>query len=88
LNIAFSAVFKLQLLMSMQALAEWIYPKYLKALKHLGVVDFEDLILKPIEILQNFPDVKRQVHELTRFWMVDEFQDTNDLQMKLYTSIS
>jgi len=65
------------------SLAEWIFPKYKKALKHLGVVDFEDLILKPIEILKAFPEVKAQVHQATRFWMVDEFQDTNDLQMKL-----
>jgi len=65
------------------SLAEWIYPKYIKALKHLGVVDFEDLILKPIQILQQFPEVRSQVYESTRFWMVDEFQDTNDLQMKL-----
>lgn len=65
------------------SLAEWIYPRYLKALKHLGVVDFEDLILKPIEVLQNFPEVKEQLYQSTRYWMVDEFQDTNDLQMKL-----
>lgn len=65
------------------SLAEWIYPKYLKALKHLGVVDFEDLILKPIEILEQYPEVKSQMHEHTKYWMVDEFQDTNDLQMRL-----
>jgi DNA helicase-2/ATP-dependent DNA helicase PcrA len=65
------------------SLSEWIYPKYVKALKHLGVVDFEDLILKPIEILKTFPEVKKEIYQSTQFWMVDEFQDTNDLQMKL-----
>lgn len=64
-------------------LSEWMYPKYLKALKHLGVVDFEDLILKPTELLKNHSDLKQKVFEQTQFWMVDEFQDTNDVQMQL-----
>lgn len=64
-------------------LAEWMFPKYLKALKHLGVVDFEDLILKPTELLRKYSDLKQKTFEQTQFWMVDEFQDTNDVQMQL-----
>lgn len=64
-------------------LAEWMFPKYLKALKHLGVVDFEDLILKPTELLKNNLELKQKNFEQTQFWMVDEFQDTNDVQMHL-----
>jgi DNA helicase II / ATP-dependent DNA helicase PcrA len=65
------------------SLAEWMHPKYMKALEHLAVVDFEDLILKPIELLKKYPQIQQDLYQETLFWMVDEFQDTNDAQMKL-----
>ncbi len=64
-------------------MAHWMLPKYIKALSHLGVVDFEDLILRPTQVLKNNPDIKNRLFEQIQFWMVDEFQDTNDVQMML-----
>lgn len=62
---------------------EWALPKYLKRLDNLGMVDFDSLILRPIELMQQDPEVARAVQESFRFVMVDEFQDTNQMQMRL-----
>lgn len=64
-------------------LAEMLYPQFVKKLDLLGVVDFEGLLLKPLELFKNHPDVLQKVQNHFRFVMVDEFQDTNDTQMKL-----
>lgn len=62
---------------------EWLLPKLLKRHLNLGMVDFDDLILKPISIMENFPEIKKDVNEMYRHVMVDEFQDTNVSQMRL-----
>lgn len=64
-------------------MGEWVYPDYMKRMESLGVVDFDGLILKPIEILKDNPDIKRKYHEQFKYLMVDEFQDTNAMQMNL-----
>lgn len=64
-------------------MAELLAPKYEKRLNLLSVVDFESLLLKPLELLDNHPDVKKTIQEQFSQIMVDEFQDTNDVQMRL-----
>ncbi|MCB0422831.1 MAG: ATP-dependent helicase, partial [Bdellovibrionales bacterium] len=64
-------------------LAEILLPKYIKKLELLGVVDFEDLILRPIELLEKHSGIRETYHRNIQQLMVDEFQDTNSLQMKL-----
>ena len=46
-------------------------------------LDFDDLILKAIEILKNYPEVRRKWQNYYRHILIDEFQDTNDLQYML-----
>jgi DNA helicase-2/ATP-dependent DNA helicase PcrA len=46
-------------------------------------LDFDDLILKTIEILKNFDDVRFKWQRYYRHILIDEFQDTNDLQYEL-----
>ncbi len=65
------------------AVAKVLLPKYESRKKALGVVDFEDLLSLPIELFERHPDVLHKVQDLFRYFMVDEFQDTNDTQMKL-----
>ncbi len=62
---------------------EWLLPRYLKRLEMLGMVDFDSLILKPLELMKEFPEVKDMVHQQFQQIMVDEFQDTNQMQMNL-----
>jgi DNA helicase-2/ATP-dependent DNA helicase PcrA len=64
-------------------MAELLAPKYEKRLNLLSVVDFESLLLKPLELFDNNPDIKQIVRNQFSQIMVDEFQDTNDVQMRL-----
>lgn len=46
-------------------------------------LDFDDLLLKTIQILEEFPDIRRRYQDSISNILVDEFQDTNDVQYKL-----
>lgn len=46
-------------------------------------LDFDDLLLKTIQILQDFPDIRDKWQNRITNILVDEFQDTNDIQFKL-----
>ncbi len=70
-----------------EVMCEVLLPKYLKKLEYLGVVDFEGLLLKPLELFQTHPEVLSEVQEMFRFMMVDEFQDTNKTQFRLIQNI-
>lgn len=62
-----------------QKVAE-IYPKYQDALKKNNALDFDDIILKTVELFQKFPEVLDQYQEQFKFISVDEYQDTNKAQ--------
>jgi DNA helicase-2/ATP-dependent DNA helicase PcrA len=66
----------------------WLLPRYHKKLSILHVVDFDDLLLRPIELMKNFPEVKLQIQHRFSQVMVDEFQDTNRMQMAFVDAIS
>ncbi len=67
---------------------EVLLPKYVSRLKSLGVVDFQSLLLKPIELLQENSELLVFLQNRFKFIMVDEFQDTNTLQFKLLELLS
>ena len=46
-------------------------------------LDFDDLLLKTIQILQDFPDIRAKWQSRIDHILIDEFQDTNDVQFKL-----
>jgi DNA helicase-2/ATP-dependent DNA helicase PcrA len=46
-------------------------------------LDFDDLILKTIQILENYPDIRTKWSKYYKHVLIDEFQDTNDLEFKL-----
>lgn len=62
---------------------EWLLPRYLKRLEHLGAVDFDSLILLPWELMKSDPKLADEVRRDYDQIMVDEFQDTNTMQMRL-----
>lgn len=68
--------------------AELLLPKYLKKMELLGVVDFESLLLKPLELFREHPLILEKLQKQFRYMMVDEFQDTNLVQMKLVTKLT
>lgn len=66
-----------------QDISEAIAPKYESRLRSLGVTDFDGLLLKPIELFKSNPEILEQLQHQFLHLMVDEFQDTNFLQLNL-----
>lgn len=60
-----------------------VYRTYQKELKQLNAVDFDDLMILAVRGLEENPDIRKDWQRRFRFIMVDEFQDTNHLQMDL-----
>lgn len=60
-----------------------IYLAYQQRCKAANALDFDDIILLTVQLLQNFPDVRAYYQEKFRYVMIDEYQDTNHLQYLL-----
>ena len=60
-----------------------VYEKYLKLLKENNSIDFDDLLLKPVEIFKKRKDILEKYQERFRYILVDEYQDTNSIQYEL-----
>lgn len=60
-----------------------VYDAYDKLLQQASALDFDDLILKTVRMLENAPDVRRRLQERYVHIVVDEFQDTNLAQYQL-----
>ena len=65
-----------------------IYSAYQKRLAATGNVDFGDLIMLPVKVLQENPNVARYIHNRFKVIMVDEYQDSNIAQYRLLQEIS
>ena len=59
------------------------YMEYQAALKKSNAMDFDDLLMKTVELFRKNPDVLEQYQERFRYIMVDEYQDTNNAQFEL-----
>ncbi len=57
-----------------------IYTRYVGRCKQSGAMDFDDLLFRMFELLQNHEEVRQKFQERFKYVMVDEFQDTNTLQ--------
>lgn len=64
-------------------LAAWVYPRYQAALQRLRALDFDDLILWPLQKLTEDEATREKWRAKIRFLLVDEFQDTNRAQLLL-----
>ncbi len=60
-----------------------VYAEYQKQLKENNALDFDDLIMKTVELLRKCNDVLKGYHERFKYIMVDEYQDTNTAQFEL-----
>ncbi len=59
-----------------------VYPVYQEALRNHDALDFDDLLMKPVELLQGNPDILKGYQERFAFLLVDEYQDTNRAQFR------
>jgi superfamily I DNA/RNA helicase len=65
-----------------------VFARYQAALKTLNAVDFDDLLLLAVRLLSEHADVRERWRARFRYLMVDEFQDTNKLQLELVTLLA
>ena len=64
------------------------YVEYQKELKKNNALDFDDLLVKTVELFQSFPDVLEYYQNRFRYIMVDEYQDTNTVQFKFISTLA
>ena len=65
-----------------------VYEEYEKTLKSNNALDFDDLLVKTVQLLETQPDVLDYYQERFRYIMVDEYQDTNTVQFKLISILA
>lgn len=65
-----------------------IYKRYNQRLRSTGNADFGDLIMLPVLILKNNPQIASYIHNRFKVIMVDEYQDSNIAQYKLLQELS
>ncbi len=60
-----------------------IYDEYQKRLAKNQAMDFDDLLMKTVELFEKRPDILKIFHDRFKYLMVDEYQDTNHCQYRL-----
>jgi DNA helicase II / ATP-dependent DNA helicase PcrA len=65
-----------------------IFKLYEERLKKANALDFDDLLIRAVELLRRVPEVRTYYHDRFRHVMIDEFQDTNGIQYDLAHLIS
>ncbi|GAB6067710.1 DNA helicase Rep [Methylothermus subterraneus] len=68
--------------------AAWLYREYQRCLKAYNAVDFDDLILLPVLLFQDFPEILEKWQGRIRYLLVDEYQDTNLAQYQLLRQLA
>ncbi len=65
-----------------------VYTLYEKRLQQANALDFDDLIMKTVQVLQQFPEAKARFRSRFRHILVDEYQDTNHAQYMLVKELT
>ncbi len=65
-----------------------IYAEYQRRLWDASALDFDDIILHTVRLLQQFEDVRTYYQKKFRYVLIDEYQDTNNLQYLLASTLA
>lgn len=65
-----------------------IYALYQRKLKQNQALDFDDILLMTVEMLQKHPEIRERYQERLRYILVDEYQDVNAVQYELLRILS
>ena len=65
-----------------------VYKQYESRLISNNALDFDDLLMKPIELFTNNPSVLKEYQERFKYILIDEYQDTNEAQYLLTKMLS
>lgn len=68
--------------------ASKLYYSYLTAMQERSLYDFDDMILRVVHALEVFDELRYNLQEHYQYILVDEFQDTNDAQMRLLWNLT
>lgn len=60
-----------------------VYEEYERTLHRSNAMDFDDLLVKPIDLFRRHPNILEKYHHRFKFLLVDEFQDTNRAQYEM-----
>ena len=60
-----------------------LYRAYQRQLKAYNAIDFDDLILLPLQLFKEYPDILKNWQNKFRYLLVDEYQDTNTCQYEM-----
>jgi len=60
-----------------------VYERYERELAAMNAMDFDDLLMKTVGLLERFPERRRHYQQAFRYILVDEYQDTNHAQYRL-----
>jgi DNA helicase II / ATP-dependent DNA helicase PcrA len=60
-----------------------VYPRYENILKNAGALDFDDLILKTVQLFESNEEIRTKWQNQFKYILIDEYQDTNAAQYKL-----
>ncbi len=71
-----------------QEIVAEVYPAYERALQQANALDFDDLLLKPIELFEQHEDVLEKYQTRWQYVHIDEYQDTNQAQYVLARTLS
>lgn len=65
-----------------------VYTEYQKRMHSNNALDFDDLLYKTVQLFQDYPEVLERYQERFRYIMVDEYQDTNQIQFLLVRQLA
>ncbi len=65
-----------------------VYSRYQKKLASANAVDFDDIIMLTVRLFDEFPDILEKYRARFKYIMVDEYQDTNNIQYRLVSMLS
>ena len=65
-----------------------VYVEYQRRLWEANALDFDDIILHTVRLLQQFDDVREYYQRKFRYVLIDEYQDTNNLQYLLASTLA
>lgn len=60
-----------------------VFEVYDVRLRQANAMDFDDLLIKPIELFENHPDILEKYQDRFKYILIDEYQDTNHAQYKM-----
>ncbi len=71
----------------LQGAAE-LYREYARRLMEAGAMDFDDLLYNTVRVLREFPEARERYQRKFKYVLIDEYQDTNNLQYMMATLLA